>query len=231
MIFKTFNSDIDKISSKWGMFEKSFNDIGTAIIGRINDINKAFQATNGDLIGSLKDSDSIWKRLFPSKESIKEKLIDVDSLIPEIDKETFDFDHWINELNDTDKQVKNGTKSWQDYSNGLKDNEKWIAKWGQETEGQIRTQKDLINANKKAREAAIAHNNALKEQTLGAKAATVATTALSVALNMVAMWAITKTPNNCSAKNIDKILIIFEVRSIVNYNYFWRMVIYGILFF
>ena len=213
------------------MFEKSFNDIGTAIIGRINDINKAFQATNGDLIGSLKDSDSIWKRLFPSKESIKEKLIDVDSLIPEIDKETFDFDHWINELNDTDKQVKNGTKSWQDYSNGLKDNEKWIAKWGQETEGQIRTQKDLINANKKAREAAIAHNNALKEQTLGAKAATVATKALSVALNMVAMWAITKTPNNCSAKNIDKILIIFEVRSIVNYNYFWRMVIYGILFF
>ena len=231
MIFKTFNSDIDKISSKWGMFEKSFNDIGTAIIGRINDINKAFQATNGDLIGSLKDSDSIWKRLFPSKESIKEKLIDVDSLIPEIDKETFDFDHWINELNDTDKQVKNGTKSWQDYSNGLKDNEKWIAKWGQETEGQIRTQKDLINANKKAREAAIAHNNALKEQTLGAKAATVATKALSVALNMVAMWAITKTPNKCSAKNIDKILIIFEVRSIVNYNYFWRMVIYGILFF
>ena len=231
MIFKTFNSDIDKISSKWGMFEKSFNDIGTAIIGRINDINKAFQATNGDLIGSLKDSDSIWKRLFPSKESIKEKLIDVDSLIPEIDKETFDFDHWINELNDTDKQVKNGTKSWQDYSNGVKDNEKWIAKWGQETEGQIRTQKDLINANKKAREAAIAHNNALKEQTLGAKAATVATKALSVALNMVAMWAITKTPNNCSAKNIDKILIIFEVRSIVNYNYFWRMVIYGILFF
>lgn len=213
------------------MFEKSFNDIGTAIIGRINDINKAFQATNGDLIGSLKDSDSIWKRLFPSKESIKEKLIDVDSLIPEIDKETFDFDHWINELNDTDKQVKNGTKSWQDYSNGLKDNEKWIAKWGQETEGQIRTQKDLINANKKAREAAIAHNNALKEQTLGAKAATVATKALSVALNMVAMWAVTKTPNNCSAKNIDKILIIFEVRSIVNYNYFWRMVIYGILFF
>ena len=31
----------------------------------------------------------------------------------------------------------------------------------QETEGQIRTQKDLINANKKARESAIAHNNAL----------------------------------------------------------------------
>lgn len=71
----------------------------------------------------------------------------------------------------------------------------------------------------------------VESMTFSAKAATVATKALSVALNMVAMWAITKTPNNCSAKNIDKILIIFEVRSIVNYNYFWRMVIYGILFF
>ena len=43
MMFRTFNSNIDKISSNWGMFEKAFNDIGTAIVGRITDINKAFQ--------------------------------------------------------------------------------------------------------------------------------------------------------------------------------------------
>ena len=104
MIFKTFNNDIDKISTKWGIFGKSFNDIGTAIIGRITDINKAFQATNGDLIGSLKDSDSIWKRLYPSKESIKEQLIDIDNLIPEIDNNKFDFDGWINDLNNIDKK-------------------------------------------------------------------------------------------------------------------------------
>ena len=42
-MFRTFNTDIDKISSNWGMFEKAFNDIGTAIVGRITDINKAFQ--------------------------------------------------------------------------------------------------------------------------------------------------------------------------------------------
>lgn len=54
MIFKTFNSDIDKISSKLGMFGRSFHDIGTAIIGRITDINKALQATNGNLINSFK---------------------------------------------------------------------------------------------------------------------------------------------------------------------------------
>ena len=55
MIFKTFNSDIDKISSNWGMFGRSFNDIGTAIIGRITDICNAFQATD-DLIGSFKEA-------------------------------------------------------------------------------------------------------------------------------------------------------------------------------
>ena len=76
MIFKTFNSDIDKISSNWGMFGRSFNDIGTAIIGRITDICNAFQATD-DLIGSFKDSDSIWKRLYPGKESIKSQLIEI----------------------------------------------------------------------------------------------------------------------------------------------------------
>ena len=43
-----------------------------------------------------------------------------------------------------------------------------------------------------ARNSAIAHNNALKQQTLGAKAATVAMKALSIAGNMIAMWAITK---------------------------------------
>lgn len=111
MIFKTFDSNIDKISSKWGMFGRSFNDIGTAIIGRITDIKNAFQATNGDLIGSLKDSDSIWKRLYPSEESIKEQLIDVDNLIPENDKNKFDFDGWINDLNNIDKKVKAGTLS------------------------------------------------------------------------------------------------------------------------
>ena len=31
MIFKTFDSDIDNMSSRWGMFGKSFSDIGDTI--------------------------------------------------------------------------------------------------------------------------------------------------------------------------------------------------------
>lgn len=203
-IFKTFDSDIDKISSKWGMFGRSFNDIGTAIVGRITDINKSFQATD-DLISSIKDSDSIWKRLYPSKESIRDQLIDIDSLIPEIDKKNFDFDYWINELNDVDKKVKVGILSWQDYSNGLDDNQQWIAKWGQETEGQIRTQSDLIKANKQSRASTLAHNEAIKEQTFSAKAGKVALQALVTVGNMFVGWAISKGIE-LVIKGIDRII-------------------------
>ena len=81
MIFKTFNNDIDKISAKWGIFGKSFNDIGTAISGKISDINKNFQATD-DLIGSIKNSgDGIWARLYPTKEQIASLQINVPEII------------------------------------------------------------------------------------------------------------------------------------------------------
>lgn len=62
------------MSSKWGIMGKSFNEIGTSIVGKIDDIKKGFQATD-DLFGSIKDSNSIRKRLYPNKESIQSKLL------------------------------------------------------------------------------------------------------------------------------------------------------------
>ncbi len=189
MIFKTFNSDIDKISSKLGIFGRSFYDIDNAISEKVNTINRNFQATD-DLIASIKNSGSIWNRLYPSKESTQSQLIDVDFEYPEINKSNFDFNKYINDLNNIDKQVKAGTSSWQDYSDGLKESEQWIAKWGQATEGQIRTQEDMIKANQEARASALAQNEAIKNQTLSAKAGQVALQALATAGNMIAMWAI-----------------------------------------
>ncbi len=130
--------------------------------------------------------------MYPSKESIKSQLIDVDSQIPEIDKKTFNFDGWINKLNDIDKKVKAGTLSWQDYYNGLDDNLRWIAKWGQETEGQVRTQRDLIKANQQARSTALDQNEAIKAQTLSARAGKAAMQALAAAGNMLASWGISQ---------------------------------------
>lgn len=189
MIFKTFDSNIDKISSKWGILGKSFNDIGIAIIGRITDINKAFQATD-DLIGSVKDSDSIWARLYPSKENIKSQLIDVDKLIPEIDKGK------ASKILESIKSIENGTneeiKSFQElYDTGDKTNQ-WIAEYAQSTKNQIRSTEGVIKANQQARISALAQNEAIKAQTLSAKAGKVALQGLSIALNIVALALISK---------------------------------------
>lgn len=189
MIFKTFDSNIDKISSKWGMFGRSFNDIGTAIVGKITDINKALQATD-DFVGSIKDSDSIWKRLYPSKESIKDQLIDVDALYP--DKLNSQFSSMLSTLVGIDEQVKSGVGNWQDYFNGLGEGEKWQIEFVQNTDLQKASLSDVKKAYDSARASALAHNEALKAQTFSAKAGKVALQALAMAGNMIAMWAITK---------------------------------------
>ena len=63
-------------------------------------------------------------------------------------------------------------------------------------EGQIITEEGLITANEKARASALAHNNALKQQTLGAKAASFALGALknvlNVAVSYLVSWGISK---------------------------------------
>lgn len=163
MIFKTFNSDIDKISAKWGILGHSFNDIVTAISAKISTINKNFQTTD-ELIGSIKNlGDSICKIFYHSKESIKSQLIDVDDLIPEIDESN------ASKFLETIKSIENGTNSeirtFQDlYDTGNKTNQ-WIAEYAQSTNGQIRSTEGVIKANQSARESAIAQTAALKQQT------------------------------------------------------------------
>ncbi len=192
MIFKTFDNSIDKISAKWGIFGRSFNDFIEASKKRKIAIHDLLTINDIPLKDAKKQVGSFWSYLYPKKEDIQKQLIDIDSLIPEIDKETFNFDHWINKLNSVDKQVKAGTKSWQDYSNELNDNEKWIAKWGQETEGQIRTQSNLVKANQQARASTLDHNEAIKAQTLSAKAHKAALQALATIGNMALMYGAAK---------------------------------------
>lgn len=120
------------MSSKWGVFGKSFADIGSAIFGRINDINKNFQLTD-NLLDAFNNSDSIFERL---------------------------------------------------YSSELENNQKWIAEFGQATEGTIRTEAGLTKAYQEARQSAISFNAGLQKTTLGAKAAELGMKALAVAGNM-----------------------------------------------
>ena len=189
MIFKTFDSNIDKISAKWGIFGKSFNDIGNAIVGRIKDINKGFQAT-GDLLGSFKDTDSIWKRLYPSKEAIKSQMIDVNALYPE--KTDAQFTKLLSKLTQQQNTINTTKGSWSDYFKNLGEGEKWQIEFVQNTDLQKASLDDVKKAYDAARDGAIAHNAALKQQTLSAKAGQVALKGLAIAGNMIAMWAISE---------------------------------------
>ena len=90
------------------------------------------------------------------------------------------------------KNVTSGTTTWQELFDTLPEGEKHFAQLGQQMEGQIITTEGVAKANQKAREATIAHNAALKQQTLGAKTATVATKALATAGNMIAFLLISK---------------------------------------
>ena len=94
---------------------------------------------------------------------------------------------YLSTLNDVEKKVKKGEKTWSEYYDELNYNEKWVATWGESTEGQIRTSKDF----EEAYNAAHKLNGGLDQMSLGAKAGEIALKGLSLAGNMLASWAIT----------------------------------------
>lgn len=190
MIFKTFDSDIDKISAKLGIFGRSFNQIGTAINNKITSIKENLDVSN-DLSGSIKNSgDSIFRRLYPSKESIQSQMIDIDKLYP--DKTDEQFSTILNDLQQQQKLITQTKGNWSDYFKNFQEGEKWQIDFVQNTDLQKASLDNVKNGYKNARQAAIAQNNALKQQTLGAKATALALKALSIAGNMLAMWAISE---------------------------------------
>lgn len=191
MIFKTFeNNDVDKWTAKIGLFGKSFNDVIDSINKRKLDIDNLMSS---GLVSSHSDAKKQVGGLFSylySKNDIKSQLIDVDSVFPKIDESQ--AKSILQQINDIENGVDEEIKSFQElYDTGNKQKQ-WIAKYAQETQGQIRSTDGLIAANEKARVSAIAHNNALKQQTLGAKAANVAMKGLAIAGNMLLMWGITE---------------------------------------
>lgn len=191
MIFKTFeNNDIDKWTAKIGLFGKSFNDVIDSINKRKLDIDNLMSS---GLVSSYSDAKKQVGGLFSylySKKDIKSQLIDVDSIFPKID--TSNVDEIKTKIVKMSKSISDGKKTWQELFDALPSGEKYFAELGQQMEGQIITEEGLISANQKARASTIAHNNALKQQTLGAKAASIAMKGLALAGNMLAMYLTTK---------------------------------------
>lgn len=190
MIFKTFNSDIDKLTSKIGVFGKSFNAIFEAKNQRKIDIDDLIMYKGMSLDEAKKQVGNFWSYLYPKKEDIQKQLIDIDKLLPEIDNNK------ASKILEFIKSIENGTNEEIEslqalYDTGDKTNQ-WIAEYGQSTKNQIRSTEGVIKANQQARASALAHNEAIKAQSFSAKAGKVALQALAMAGNMIAMWAISK---------------------------------------
>ena len=190
MIFKTFDSKIDKWTSKIGIFGKSFNELGTAI-------NEAFKSAI-DNLDNFDENVGFWESLKNNlfskkadKDWIKNSLGDIiskeniDSYIAELDLDS--AKNKLKDIFDWDDIIQNSDKSWQDYFGTLDNGERYIVDLIKNTDDLSKlTDEDLVKANQQARASALAHNEAIKAQTLSAKAGKVALKGLSVVANTIA---------------------------------------------
>jgi len=131
LIFKTFNSDIDKISSKIGVLGKSFAEI---------------RKTSKSFTTNWESDDSLWNTFFLKREDIQTRLIDVDKFTPKLNDTN--AQKYLDTIFDIDKKVQAGTTTWQEYYDSLDEGLRYIAEYGQATQGQIRTVQGLQQVNK-----------------------------------------------------------------------------------
>ena len=188
MIFKTFDSDKDTFSSKFGILGKSFEDIGN----RFKKVSDELIVTNDYTISNIANA---WKNS-SIKKDLSDKFIitqsDIKDKLKDLSVYEKDPSDILNKLSKVNEASKIDPTAWQKYFDTLAEGEKWQTKFVQENDLTKVSLDDVKNAHNAARQSAIAYNNGLEQMTIGAKAASVGLKALSIAGNMVAMWAITK---------------------------------------
>lgn len=179
MIFKTFDKDSDKILSKIGLLGKSFEQIGASIRQRKIEIDS--------LMGAMSKKDAkaevggFWSYVFGNK-SIKEKPIDLTKFV---DLDNSKASNLLKSLQEIEVASKTNTSVWQEYFSTLSDGQKWQIEFVKNNNLQKASTDDLVKANQQARASALAHNEAIKAQTLSAKAGKVALKGLSVVANTI----------------------------------------------
>ena len=186
MIIRTFNSDLDGLNNKIGFSKRSFAEWWTQIKASFNDGENTFLKFKNAFTTALAPQKTMSWKTTPSGEIVSKS--NIDSYLQELNEP--DAANLLQKIQEIQIQVNKGTTSWNNYFKTCKGGKNYLIDFIQKTDLQKASVEDLINANKAARESAIAHNNALKQQTLGAKAATVATKVLSATLNSIAMIAI-----------------------------------------
>lgn len=201
MIFKIFDGN-EGISSKIGILNKSFAEIGKAFGDALNASIGGF----GDGLFGLEEKDQGFLKNFVDNlrtevddvEDLYKKLIvtqkDIEPFLKPIDVyDNFDTSKAEKVLADMQKQKKlvdanNG--SWQDYYDTLKPGEEWQAKFVQTLDLTTASIDDVKEAQTAARQAAVNYNNDLGKLTIGAKATSIALKSLAMVGSMAAMYLI-----------------------------------------
>ena len=181
MIFKTFDSDKDTFLSKFGIFGKSFEDIGN----RFKKVSNELIATNDYTISNIANA---WKNSSVKKD-LSDKFIitksDIQNKLKDLSVYDQDPSNILASLLNNKEKIEAGQKTWQDYFNCLKEGEKWQTKFVQENDLTKVSLDDVKNAQNTAKQSAIAYNNGLEQMTIGAKAANIALDGLKMAANMI----------------------------------------------
>lgn len=188
-IFKTFNSEIDKTSSKIGILGKSFNEYFN-IIGKYKaPVQKVMDEDDLDRTEARKQAGSLWSYF---KESNKQKITDVDAAIPKLSIE--DASNLTKQIREQLDAVNRGSKSWEEYFKILKDNnQNYVVDLIKNTDDLTKLEgQDLVNACDNARKTVIAQNKEIENMSLSAKAGQTALKGLSIAGNMIIGWLFTK---------------------------------------
>ena len=184
MIFKTFDSDKDTFSSKFGIFGKSFEDIGN----RFKKVSNELIATNDYTISNIANA---WKNSSVKKD-LSDKFIITKSDIQDKLKDLSVYEKnpqgILDNLLEQKELVDSNQSSWQKYFEGLAEGEKWQTKFVQENDLTKVSLDDVKNAQNAAKQSAIAYNNGLEQMTIGAKTANIALKGLAIAGNMVASF-------------------------------------------
>lgn len=182
MIFKTFDSDKDTFSSKFGILGKSFEDIGN----RFKKVSDELIATNDYTISNIANA---WKNSSVKKD-LSDKFIITKSDIQDKLKDLSVYEKnpqgILDNLLEQKELVDSNQSSWQKYFEGLAEGEKWQTKFVQENDLTKVSLDDVKNAQNAAKQSAIAYNNGLEQMTIGAKAANIALEGLKMAANMIA---------------------------------------------
>lgn len=202
-IVKTYENDLDGISNKIGFSKRSFAEWGSQVVTSFKESEGAigkFKNTLVTIFTVQKDIEDKWYKNDLGEIVTKDNI---DSYIPKMT--TDDAKYQLVGLQNIQNEINATMGSWDDYADRFKKNEKYLLDYARSHNVLESSVDDLKVAKENARKAAIAHNNALKQQTLGAKAATVAVKLLSVALNAIASVLIMKALEVVFSK-LDKLI-------------------------